>query len=70
MTQEEKLAMIAKTIEADNLTPGTELSGLDVWDSLGRLSIAIMLDREFKKSVAAEKFLAFKTVKDIMDEME
>jgi acyl carrier protein len=70
MTQEEKISMIADAIEADSLTPDTELEGLDMWDSLARLSVVIMFDKNFKKNISAEKFLSFKTVKDIMDEME
>ena len=70
MTQEEKIAMIAETIEAENLTQDTELSGLDIWDSLARLSIVIMFDKRFNKNITAEQFVNFKTVKDIMAEME
>ena len=70
MTQEEKIAMIEETIEAENLTPDTELNSLDIWDSLARLSIVIMFDKRFNKNITVEQFINFRTVKDIMDEME
>ena len=70
MTQEEKIAMIAETIEADNLTQETVLSSLDIWDSLARLSIVVMFDKRFNKKITVEQFAGFTTVKDIMDEME
>ena len=70
MTQEEKIKMIEETIEADNLTPDTELNSLDIWDSLARLSVVIMFDKRFNKNITAEQFVNFNTVKDLMDEME
>jgi len=62
--------MLAEAIEAENLTPDTELSTFYLWDSLARLSIAVMFDKKFNKTITAEQFLNFKTIKDIMDEME
>ncbi|MDR3255879.1 MAG: phosphopantetheine-binding protein [Synergistaceae bacterium] len=70
MTLEEKISLIEETIEADKLNADMELKDVDVWDSLGRLSIIIMFDQKFNKNLNAETLAAFKTVRDIADEME
>jgi acyl carrier protein len=69
MTKEEKIALIAKTIEADSIKPETLLNSIDTWDSLSRLSILIMFNNRFNKTIDAEKFATFRTVQDILDEM-
>lgn len=72
MTIEEKLDLIAETLDTDreNLAPETELSSLDEWDSMGVISTITMLDRKFKKVLSAEQIEQLTTVKDILDRME
>jgi acyl carrier protein len=71
MTQDEKVALFKGTIETDMaLTPETELKDIELWDSLARLSTLIMFNTHFNKTLDAEKFAKFKTVGDILAEME
>lgn len=72
MTIEEKLDLIAETLDTDreNLTTATELSSLDEWDSMGVISTITMLDRRFKKVLSAEQIEQLTTVQDILDRME
>ena len=72
MTIEEKLGLIAETIDTElsNIKPETELCTLDEWDSMGVISVIAMLDRKFKKVLDAEQIEKLTTVQDILDRME
>lgn len=72
MTQEEKIAMLEDVLELDNgtLQPETELSTVESYDSMAKLSIIVMMDDEFNKKLTGEKLLEFKTVGDILDFMD
>lgn len=71
MTIEEKLALIAETLDADiaNIKPGIELKTLDEWDSMGVISTIAMLDKKYNKVLNAEQIDQLKTVQDIIDLM-
>lgn len=71
MTLEEKLTLIAETLDADpaNIKPETELSSLDEWDSMGLISTIAMLDKKFGKVLSAEQIEELKSVQDIMNLM-
>jgi acyl carrier protein len=71
MTIEEKLALLTETIEAEpgDLRPETELSSLDLWDSLAKLSVMAMFSSTFKREIEVEKVRNFGTVADILAEM-
>lgn len=71
MTLEEKLTLIAETLDADpaNIKPETELSSLDEWDSMGVISTIAMLDKKFGKVLSAEQIEELKSVQDIMNLM-
>ncbi|WP_303322705.1 acyl carrier protein [Cloacibacillus evryensis] len=71
MTQEEKLILIAETLdtEPNNLKPDVELKSLDEWDSMGVISTIAMLDRKFGKILSAEQIEELKTVQDILSLM-
>lgn len=71
MTQEEKLILIAETLdtEPNNLKPDVELKSLDEWDSMGVISTIAMLDRKFGKILSAEQIEELKTVQDILNLM-
>lgn len=72
MTIEEKLDLIADTLDAEraNIRPQTDLCTLDEWDSMGVISTIAMLDRKFKKVLSAEQIEKLTTVQDILDSME
>lgn len=71
MTIEEKLALIAETLDADitNIKPEVELKTLDEWDSMGVISTIAMLDKKYNKVLNAEQIDRLKTVQDIIDLM-
>ncbi len=71
MTQEEKIAMLEDMLELDGgtLTPETELSGIDEYDSMAKLSLIVLMDDEFSKKLTGEQIREFKTVQDILDFM-
>ncbi len=72
MTEQEKLALLEETIEADEgaLTPDMLLENVEEYDSLSKLSIIVMMDEEFGKKLTSDDFNGFKTVKDILDVMK
>ena len=71
MTQEEKIALLEDMLELDGgtLTPETELSSIDEYDSMGKLSLIVLMDDEFGKKLTGEQIREFNTVQDILDFM-
>ena len=72
MTEQEKLALLEETIEADegSLKPEMYLEGVDEYDSLAKLSIIVMMDDNFGKKLTAQDIKSFQTVADILKCME
>lgn len=72
MTKEEKLDLLQDVfdVEAGVLEEGTELSSLDSWNSMTKLSLIVMLDEEFQKELLTSDIKKFKTIGDILDYME
>lgn len=72
MTQEDKIAMLEDMLELDGgvLEPATELSSIDEYDSMAKLSLIVLMDDEFGKKLTGEKIRQFKTVQDILDFMD
>ncbi len=72
MTKEEKLELLAETLEAeaDELLVDTVLSDLDCWDSMTKLSLIVMFDDEFGKKITSEDIKGFSTIGDILEAME
>lgn len=72
MTQEEKIALLEDMLELDGgtLKPETELSSIDEYDSMAKLSLIVLMDDEFGKKLNGEQIRAFKTVQDILDFMD
>ena len=72
MTQEDKIAMLEDMLELDGgvLEPATELSSIDEYDSMAKLSLIVLMDDEFGKKLTGEKISQFKTVQDILDFMD
>ena len=72
MDSNEKLNVLAEVldVEATEITSSTILDGLEEWNSLAALSLIVMLDERFGKTISNTEINAFKTVEDIMNIME
>lgn len=72
MTQEEKIALLEEMLELDNgsLKPEMELSSIDEYDSMAKLSLIVLMDDECNKKLTGEQIREFKTVADILNFME
>ena len=72
MTQEEKIALLEDMLELDanTLTPETELSAIEEYDSMAKLSLIVLMDEECGKKLTGEQIRAFKTVKDVLHFMD
>ena len=71
MTNEEKIALLEDMLELDGgvLNPETELSSIEEYDSMAKLSLIVMMDDEFGKKLTGEQIREFKTVQDVLDFM-
>lgn len=71
MTQEEKIRKIEEVLEIDSetLSIDTVLSAIDEWDSVGILSLIVMIEEDFDKSVKGTDLKACKNVGDIINLM-
>ena len=72
MTQREKITMLEDLLELENgtLNAETELTSIEEYNSMTKLSLIVMMDDEFNKKLTGEQLLAFKTVQDILDFMD
>ncbi len=72
MTKEDKLALLEEVmdVEAGSLSPDQELKSLKKWNSMARLSLIVLMDDEFEKTLTSEEVRAFETVGDILDFMD
>lgn len=72
MKQEEKIALLEDMLELDNgsLKPEMELSSIDEYDSMAKLSLIVLMDEECGKQLTGEKIREFKKVADILDFMD
>lgn len=72
MTVEEKIALLAETmdVEEDEIQTEMELADMDCWDSMTKLSIIVMFDDEFGKKITSDDIKKFVTVGDILNSME
>ena len=72
MTEQEKIALIEETLDLDEgtLTADTVLDDVDEYDSMAKLSLIVMMDDEFGKKLTGDVIKGFKTVGDILAEME
>ena len=71
MSENEKLALLEKTMDMDEgtLKPEMNLDDVVEYDSLATLSIMVMIEDEFGKKLGASDFKNFKTVNDILSIM-
>lgn len=67
MTDEEKIALLEDMmdLEEGDLDLNTELSELDEWDSMSKLSLVVLAKKTFEKDLSVEDIGAFVTVSDI-----
>lgn len=69
LTQKMELINDLLEVEEGELSLDTELSSLENWDSMTRLSLIVMMDEDFDKELTGDVVRSFKTVKDIVDFM-
>ncbi len=72
MTVKEKLNLLEELliIEKNTLDENAELGSINEWDSMAAISTIAMFDSVFGKELKSEEIKRFKTVKDILDQME
>ncbi len=72
MTLNEKLALIEETFEMEEgtLEPDMVLADIDEFDSIAKLSLIVLMDDEFGKTIKTEDIKALKIVQDIIDLMD
>ena len=72
MSIEEKIAMLEEAFEMDegSLTPDMQLADIDEFDSIAKLSLIVLMDDEFGKTIKSDDIKALVTVQDILDIME
>lgn len=68
MELKEKLALIEEVLDVEegSLTPETMLADVEEWDSIAALSLIVMLDEKFEKTVSGAQIKALKSVNDIL----
>ena len=71
MTQEEKIALLEDMLELDGgtLKPEMELSSIEEYDSMAKLSLIVLMDDECGKKLTGEQIREFKTIQNILDFM-
>lgn len=72
MTDEKKLELLAEVFdcEVEDISADTELTELENWDSMAKLSLIVMMDDECGKTLTSNEIKTFKTVGDIMIYMD
>ena len=71
MIIKEKLAKLEDMLEIDEGTLKAEsnLEDIENWDSMAKLSLIVLMDDEFGKTLKSEDIKSFKTIQDILDFM-
>ena len=72
MELKEKLALLEETldIEEGTLTPETALDDLEEWDSIAALSLIVMRDEQFEKTISGSEIKGLETIGDILSYMQ
>ncbi len=72
MSNQEKISLLEDMLELDEgtLKPEMELSEVDNWDSMAKLSLIVLMDEECGKTLRTDDIKKFNTVQDIMDYMD
>lgn len=68
MNLQEKLTLIEEVLDVaeGSLTPETLLAEVDEWDSIAALSLIVMLDEQFEKTVSGAQIKVLESVNDIL----
>lgn len=72
MTNEEKLAILADVVfdvDISEVKPEVVLDEFEFWDSMSKLSLISVFDRNCKKTLKGEDIKQFKTIQDILEAM-
>lgn len=66
-----KLALLEEMFEMDEgtLVASRELEDIEEWDSMAKLSLIVLMDDEFGKTLKSDDLKQFKTIQDILDYM-
>ncbi|MDR1045149.1 MAG: acyl carrier protein [Candidatus Adiutrix sp.] len=72
MTDKEKIVMLEDLfdVEAGSLKAEAVLDNLDLWDSINKLSLIILMDEEFGRPIDGNDIKKLKTIGDILEMME
>jgi len=72
MDLKEKIELLEDMLEleAGTLKPEMELSAIDEYDSMAKLSLIVLFDEECGKKLTGEEIRTFKTVGDILAAMD
>lgn len=72
MEMKEKLALIEEALDTEEgiLAPETVLDDLSEWDSIAALSLIVLLDEHFGKTITGVEIKNLRTVSDILAHME
>lgn len=72
MTEREKLALLEDLFELEegDITPNTNLSEIEEYDSMTKLSLIVMMEDEFGVKLDGATIKTFQTVGDILARME
>ena len=68
MEEQKVIKLIAEALEVghETITAATNLDDLAEYDSMGKLSIIVILDEEYDKTLSGEEMASFKTIGDII----
>lgn len=68
MELKEKLALIEEALDTEEgvLSPESVLDDLDEWDSISALSLIVMFDEHFNKTITGAEIKELNTVADIL----
>lgn len=72
MDKKEKLLLLEEMLELNEgeLNEETQLSDIDNWDSMAKISLIALMDEKFQKTITSEQIKKFSTISDILAELE
>ncbi len=72
MENKRKLELLEEMFELDEdtLKEDTLLDEIEEWDSVAALSLIVLLDEEFDKTITGKQIKEFKTIGDILKFMD
>lgn len=72
MTKQEKLALLEDLFEMEEGTLGenAELTAIENWDSMTKLSLIVLMDDTCGKTLKSDDIKQFTTIQDILNFMD